>query len=411
MTVRRAASKVNAEDGGRDAAQLRAFNLERVLGVAMDRDGPFTRAVVSEVTGLSAPTVGSLSSHLIRSGLVRDLGAGPSRGGRRPSFMEFNARHGFVVGIDLAITQSRLAVADLRGELVSERLIPTPKERGPVALLSRIGKEMRALLRDSGVPVGRLLAVAAGAPGAVDRKRGMVVDLAPNLKGWSRVPMAAILRRALGAPVVVENDVNLAILGERWRGAARGHDTCAFLVAGTGIGAGIIVNGELHHGHHFLAGEVALMCMGREYVEKDFGSRGCLETLAGRSALAARWSASSAGDEQGRIGDLFDAARHGDAKARQIVNEAATLLGMATANLSIVLDPSIVVLGGPLMTQSDLLARELRRIVSRIVPSPPQIVATELQETASLWGSLLVAMTEARERIRQQLRRNGRSAA
>ncbi|MGH9159018.1 MAG: ROK family protein, partial [Vicinamibacteraceae bacterium] len=89
----------------------------------------------------------------------------------------------------------------------------------------------------------------------------------------------------------------------------------------------------------------------------------------------------------------------------------ATLLGMATANLSIVLDPSIVVLGGPLMTQSDHLASEVRRIVSRIVPTPPQIVATELHETASLWGCLLVAMTAARERIRQQLRRNGRSAA
>src|SRR5206468_10676003 len=111
-----------------------------------------------------------------------------------------------------------------------------------------------------------------------------------NLEGWSQVPMAKVLRRNLGTPVVVENDVNLAILGERWRGAARGHDTCAFITVGTGIGAGVIVNGELYHGRHFMAGEIALMGMGPQYVGTHFGTRGCLETLAGLKAIAARRS-------------------------------------------------------------------------------------------------------------------------
>jgi len=388
----------------RNSGHLRGLNLEAVLAVAMEREGAFTRTELIEATGLSAPTVGSLASDLIGSGLVRDLGTGPSSGGRRPSFMEFNSRHGFVAGIDLGPTKTRLAVADLRGERLAHRVIPTPPGLGPKALLSRLAGEVRVLLREANVPPRRLLAVGAGAPGAVDRERGGMVALAPNLKGWSQVPMGAILTRALEAPVVVENDVNLAVLGEHWRGAARGHDTCAFITFGTGIGAGIVVDGALHRGHHFLAGEIGLMCMGPQYVEQDFGSRGCLETLAGLKTLVERWPHVAQRDPDRWVSELFEAAEGGDARARKTVDEAARLIGMATANLSLVLDPSLIVLGGALIDQGEPLVREVRRIVGRIVPGPARIVTSALGKEAPLWGSLLVATTEARERLRQRLR-------
>jgi predicted NBD/HSP70 family sugar kinase len=228
-----------------------------------------------------------------------------------------------------------------------------------------------------------------------------VIALAPNLEGgWSNVPMAAILRKALGAPVVVENDVNLAILGERWRGAAQGHSTCAFISIGTGIGAGILVKGELHHGDHWVAGEIALMCMAPDYVETDFGSRGCFETLAGLKALAERWSGSRA---DGWVRALFDAARTGDAQAQRIVTDTVRLIGMATANLDVVLDPSLIILGGSLVAQAPEVIDEVRRIVARIVPTPSTIVAPALAEEAPLWGSLLLATNEARERLRREL--------
>jgi predicted NBD/HSP70 family sugar kinase len=230
----------------------------------------------------------------------------------------------------------------------------------------------------------------------------MVVALVSNLKGWSRVPMGAVLRRALGAPVVVENDVNLAVLGEHWRGAAQGHDTCAFVTLGTGIGAGIVVDGALHRGHHFLAGEIALMCMGPQYLDRDFGSRGCLETLAGLNAIAAGWTGGSHGE--GWVGELFSAARAGDRRARRVVVQAAHLIGIGIANLDVVLDPSLIVLGGALVAPGETLVEEVRRVVGRIVPSPSPIVVSALGEEATLWGSLLVATTEAHELLRRQLR-------
>ena len=205
--------------------------------------------------------------------------------------------------------------------------------------------------------------------------------------------------------MIVENDVNLAILGERWRGAARGHDTCAFIWIGTGIGSGIIVQGELHRGHHFQAGEIALMCMGPQFVETDFGSRGCFETLAGLNALATAWEKNGSGrtDHDGWVRELFAEAAAGEPTAAAAVRNTATLLGIATANLTVVIDPSLVILGGALIAQAPSLVDDVKKIVARIVPEPSEIVASPLGQEAPLWGSLRIAMNEARERLRQQI--------
>ena len=163
----------------------------------MQHDGPFTRAELIRATGLSAPTVGTLVSQLMQIGVVSDLGTGPSRGGRRPSFMEFNARHGYVAGIDLGPTRTRLALADLRGERLADRIMPTPQRLGPQALLARIagalrvadGRDGRARLAPGGRGRRR-----ARAPSTASR--GLVTS-APNLQGWTQVPMRDLLESAL----------------------------------------------------------------------------------------------------------------------------------------------------------------------------------------------------------------------
>ena len=309
------ATHTSTEVRGGHAGDLRRANIERIQAFAMDHSGPFTRTELIRATGLSAPTVGSLVRHLIGRGLVLDAGAGPSRGGRRPIFMEFNAAYGFVAAIALGAGPTQLAVGDLRGECLAHRSIPTPRDLEPPALLERIAAALRSLLRDSGVPDERLLAVCAASPGLVDRETGTVVALAPGLVHWSNVTVGPILTGELGVPVRVENDVNLAVVGEHWKGAARGHDTCAYIHVGTGIGAGILIDGRLHRGHHLMAGEIAFMCMAPRHVDEDFGDRGCLETLAGLDALATR-SSRARGDGDGWVADLYDAVARGRAGGR-----------------------------------------------------------------------------------------------
>jgi glucokinase len=381
----------------------RGYNLERLLLIAMGHPTPFTQAELIQAAGLSRPTVASLAAELFASGLLRSPGPGPSRGGRRPSLMEFNARHGFVAGIDLGPTRTRLAVADLRGDRLADRIIPTPSDLEPRAALVRIAGAVQDLMAEAGVPAERLAAVAAGAPGVVDLEHGIVV-LAPNLEGWSAVPMRDILQEALGATVLVENDVNLALLGEHWKGAARGHDTCAFLFVGTGIGAAVLIDGTLHRGHHFMAGEIAVMCMGPEYVNVHYGTHGCLETLAGLRALAAQWPETTQGDPDNWLPRMFAAAQSGDARARQAIRQTATLLGIAAANIGTVVDPSVIVLGGALFANAGPLAGQIKTIVERFSRAPVEIRLAGLGKDAPLAGCLLVAATHARERLRDRVR-------
>jgi predicted NBD/HSP70 family sugar kinase len=386
----------------RHPAHLRRLNIDRVLSIAIDRPGTFTRAELIEESGLSAPTIGDVSAHLIRKGVVKDLGTGPSRGGRRPSLMEFNARHGFIAVMDIGPTRTRLAVADLRGEPIAHTIVETHKSLPPQRLLARLAGDLSALLERVKIQQARLLTVVAGAPGIVRVKDGVVV-MAPNLADWRDVPMRDILSKELHTTVVVENDVNLALLGEHWRGAARGHETCAFLFVGTGIGAAVLIDGVLLHGHHDMAGEIAVMCMGPQFVGRDFGGRGCLETLAGLDALKARWPAGVGRNPEEWIPALLEAAASGDAQARQAVDETAQMIGIAAANLGAVVDPSVVVLGGAMFAQSEPFVDAVRVVVRRLQRNPFDVVLSELGKEAPVAGGLLVAAAEARRQLTHRL--------
>lgn len=398
-------SKKNLTPEARHPRQLRRANMDRVLAASMARTGPVTRAELATATGLSAPTVGSLVGELVRLGLLRELGPGPSTGGRRPGALEFNANYGVVAGIVLEGRTTRLALADLSGRTLAATHARTPEDHGPERLLAWMSELIRDLASSSEVPTGKgLLAVTAGLPGAVDHRTGSVAGLIPEFRSWEHLAVGTFLERLVGAPVVVENDVNLAVLGEHWQGAARGHDTCVFIALGVGIGAGILIGGELHRGHHSLAGEIAVMCMAADHVGRDFGSRGCLETLVGLDSIVHRWRPDAQGDLLHQVTQLVRAARAGESSARQALDDAATLIGMAASHVSLVIDPSLLVLDGPIIGTGGEMLERVRSVVSRIIPQPPRVVCSTLGERAKLAGSLLVATQEARERLHQRLR-------
>jgi glucokinase len=317
--------------------------------------------------------------------------------------MEFNARHGYIAGIDLGPTRTRLAVADLRGQALAREIIATPSDGTPEQMLRTICDALRSLMVQAGVPADRLVVVVAGTPGAVDLDKGMV-GFAPNLPGWTRVPMQSILHHELQTPVVIENDVNLALLGEHWQGAARGHDTCAFIFVGTGIGAAILIDGTLHHGTRYMAGEIGFMCMAPQYIGVDFGSRGCLEMLAGLDALRARWPLAAQEDPARWVAALLDAEGAGNEDARRAIAETARLIGMAAANVAAVVDPSLIILGGAMFAQAEPLVAAVREVIDQISRRRFEVVVSALGKEAPLAGCLLVGAMEARRHLRQKLK-------
>jgi len=390
------------------AAHLRGLNIDRVLRIVVDREEAFTRAELIQATGLSAPTVGSVTSDLIGKGVLNDLGTAPSRGGRRPGLMEFNSRHGYVAGIDLGPTRTRIGVADLRGQQLAMRIVVTPVELGPEGMMRQLTDVLREMMAKADVPADRLFCLVVGAPGPVDLGTGTVL-YAPNLDGWDNVPLRPMMHRAFErAAIVIENDVNLALLGEHWRGAARGHETCAFMFVGTGIGSGILIDGTLHHGHHYMAGEIGAIVMSPEHAGRESGTKGRLEPLAGMAALRQRWDPDRTQPPDRWFDLLMAAHERGDERARRAVQETATLIGMATAQLGAVVDPSIIVLGGSMFAEDGPLVHAVRAVVRAIARTPFDVVLSKLGKEAPLAGCLLVGAREAQRVLRQQLKGTAR---
>ena len=323
--------------------------------------------------------------------------------------MELNARYGFVAG-----HPSRAGADVARGRRPARRA-PRAARRADAEARARPAAGPR---RERAASVDARPARADRSPARHRRRRAREWSIAsaawsspsrPICRAGRASRWPRILRRALRTPVIVDNDVNLAILGEHWQGAARGHDNCAFVEIGTGIGAGVMIGGRLHHGHHYLAGEIALMCMAPQHVDTDFGSKGCLESLAGLEALAARWSHRRA-RERAQLGGVA-ARRRGERRSAGAQGGPGDDDAHRHGHRQPERRPrSVDYRGGrsALRARPELL-ESVRQVVSKIVPTPARIVTSALGDEAPLIGSVLVATIEARAQMRRQLLANGAS--
>jgi predicted NBD/HSP70 family sugar kinase len=232
---------------------------------------------------------------------------------------------------------------------------------------------------------------------------GRVIKAA-NLAGWTNVPLREVIEARFKVPVLVDNDANMAALGERWQGVARLTNDFVFLALGAGVGAGVVIGGRLHRGHHWYAGEISRMTLDYREWEVDFGERGYLESRISAASIP-EWSHArtllerSGADREAAMRVIIDAAREGDAEAASVVEELAVFLGSAVANVVAVLDPGLVVFGGGLSHAGDLLLDPVRRVVARIVPNVPALEISALGDDAQLLGAVYSAMEAAEARL------------
>jgi predicted NBD/HSP70 family sugar kinase len=222
--------------------------------------------------------------------------------------------------------------------------------------------------------------------------------------GWSNVPLRDLVQARFDTPVRVDNDANMAALGERWMGVARPASHFVFLALGAGVGAGVVIDGRLHRGHHWYAGEISRMTLDYREWQVDFGERGYLESRISAAAIPdwahARPLVERAGhDREAAMRTIFEAAGRGDEEAVAVVEELAVFLGSAVVNIVAVLDPSLVVFGGGLSHGGEVLLDPVRRVVSRIVPNVPTLATSALGDDAPLLGSVYSAMEVAEPRL------------
>lgn len=237
-----------------------------------------------------------------------------------------------LAGIDLGGTQVRVALARSDGQITGSFKTKTPLLGTPERMVEWAATEI-----DRNRGREKLTSITIAAPGPIDVVRGVLVN-PPNLPGWHNVPLAALLHRATGAKAHVANDADMAGLGEFHRGAGRGTKNMVYITWSTGVGGGLIVNGQLHRGAHGTAGEVGHMIIDPDGPLDNCGQRGCLEAMAGGASLAR---------ETGHpASELFKAAARGDRRARAVVERAARYMGLALISLTNALDPELFVMGG-----------------------------------------------------------------
>jgi predicted NBD/HSP70 family sugar kinase len=375
---------------------LRAIN-ERTILDLIHNQGPLSRAQVARVSGLSKPTVSLALTGLLDAQLVREVGR--SRGERGPSALlyELNPLAGWVVGVDIGRKWVRAAVADIAGNIAARS-----DERARVSsartLIGQVGSIARRLASEAGVEWSQVTHTTLGSPGVFDPVHGYVA-MAPNLPGWGRSSLVQAVREELGTNVSFENDVNLAALAERTHGHGRNVQNFVFLSVGTGVGMALVLDGHLYRGAHGAAGEVAYMPMGKgDPRDPANRRRGAFEEAAAAAGIvrSARRMGMRAPLTPERI---FVAARKGNGAATRVVQAEAALLSLAIATVTQVVDPELVILGGGIGRNGDLLVEPIERELRQLLPFRPPVAVSALGEDAVLRGAVATALEVARDRV------------
>jgi predicted NBD/HSP70 family sugar kinase len=367
---------------------------ERTVLEAIRAGAPISRAEISRRAGISKPTVSLALQTLVDAGLVREAARGPSGPSYGAVFFEPVPEAAYVLGLDLGARFLRGAVCDLAGDVRARQDVEL---RGADAdgALQAITTLRESLVAAAALPVERIDGIVLGVPGVIDADTSTLHLTSPNIPGLEGRAFGVELGDLLGIDVTLENDVNLAAVGERWAGVARGVDDFAFLSVGTGMGMGLVLGGELHRGSHGAAGEVDWALAG--LAEDVDPSADGVAALAERVAPAGSAGTSLAPPYDARA--IFAAARRGDPLGRTVVDEVARRIAAHITPIAAVADPALVVLGGGLGANGDLLLTPVRRLLAAWIPYPPRIEISSLGEAAVLMGALAVGLRSALDNV------------
>ncbi|HEY8531551.1 MAG TPA: ROK family transcriptional regulator [Limnochorda sp.] len=409
---------------------IKSLNRSRILE-HLQHAGPLSRVELAERTGISLPAVSHLVREMQDEGLIVCVGEGESSGGRRPALFAYNARLAYVVGLDLGATKLAGGISDLDGNLVATATIPTHAAGGSAQpVQERVKGLVLDLVGQAGVDLDKVMGIGIGVPGIPDPE-GRVVSLAPGLArpaapagagpreeaggtASEQIPLGDYLREELALPVYMENDVNTVLRGEHWKGALQGASNAVCVMIGTGIGVGLLVNGQVYRGAHGAAGEIGYWLIGALGPIARPAGYGPLETFAAGPGIACRFVARlrasgrssmvldlAGGNEEAVTARIVaEAAAMGDPLALDVWRETAEMVGVALANLCSLVDPEVLVVGGGVArAPKHLFLDPVRQIVETLVPYPPNVVASDLGELAGILGAVATVLDSRRDSI------------
>lgn len=378
---------------------LRRTNALTILKLLREA-GTCSRADLVRASGMSAPTVTNVVSDLLAADLIKPLGEGESSGGRPPDMIRFKSERGCILAVQITAFRVSFLLTDLSGEELDAAEIPLfGRKTTPQAICGLIGEKIRRLLKKQKQARGQLLALVVAVPAITNVEEGIVLSIS-TLEGWRSVPLRRLLRKHVNCPVIIENDTNLSALGERYCGAARSEQTFILIDIGANVSAGIVLGGKLHHGAHWSAGEIAYLRLPsvrrKQPALHEFGE---LETVITGPGILTAWKEAvtkvrNASMTQLREMDsigVLNLAAAGDPTASKVIRYRAAIVADLIVNLSLVLNPGLILLRGEVGSHPALLSlvkKELEQCEFAI----PRIAASSLGEFAVLWGAIAVAL-------------------
>lgn len=373
---------------------LRQQNQQRIVR-ALINGGPQTQAELSRQTGLSTATVSNIVKVMADGGLVTTSPTTSS--GRRALSVILNDNGSIAAGIDIGRRHVRVVLAGLDYKVVQEESISLPLGHSAGLGLEAAAGLLERLLEQGGVLRSSVLGAGIGIPGPIDRRSGTVVQGA-ILPEWVGINMLETFGARLGMPVFIDNDANLGALAQVTWGPHSSVDNLMFLKVGSGIGAGLVLNGALYYGNVGITGELGHTTISDQGLMCRCGNRGCLETVASTSTMIDLLSRRRTTPVS--VKDIISLALGGDTATLRVIDDAGLAIGRAVAHVANLINPELVVVGGPLTGLGDILLEPVRRGLLRhavpIVGESTTVRMSSLGDSAEALGGAAVVLSQPR---------------
>jgi predicted NBD/HSP70 family sugar kinase len=377
---------------------IREINERRALDF-LRNSGALHAAEIARLVGLSRPTTADILRGLVENGLVQEYLPGEEDSKRAKSVFEAISDVKVSLGIDIGSRFIRAAVGDLNGKIRSSISIAV-KAKSLKAINIYIQEAVAAVLAESGYKLNDVSTICVGTPGVIQQTSG-VVSIAGTIAALDGVNLSEIIMSNFGIKPTVENDINVLTVAEQIAGHGKGLSNFCVLSVGSGLGGGLVLNGQLHRGHHGAAGEVFYVPFGDPHDKHRSDTNPSGDRIAENTRNLAKKYRNSVLKEPYSTVEIINAAKEGDELGKAVVAQEAERIALYIAAISAITDVELIVLSGGIGRQADFFLSPIKKLVSEILPFPPKIAVSKLGDNGILIGTIHIATAEAREKVFQ----------
>jgi predicted NBD/HSP70 family sugar kinase len=373
---------------------VRKINQQRIMKIVSEKN-PIGIPQLIKASGLSRPTVDLIISLFLENGLIRESGFTHGRPGRKAALYELDLNTGFGVGVDLGGSKIACAIADIGGKILADIYEPI-NPKGGSSIIAQIIEMINNVAQKANISPDKIKQISIGTPGVIS-KDGQL-SLGANVQNLDGMHLQSILRKLFDVEVGVENDLNLAAVGEFLHGSAKEILNFALIQLGTGIGAGIFVDGQLVRGARGAAGEVAFLPLFGDLTDPWAVENGLIESVVGTKGITKRYQELTKSNKQVTVKEIFELASKGQPNALTVVQEVGKYLGYLCASLKAIVDPELIIIGGGIGSNQMLLPI-IQQWANKLVPFEVKIITTNLDVKAGVIGAAAYAAEKIRTRM------------